>query len=95
MQENEAVVDYALRNRFVKVIEMGLPIGEPGLTKFLERRYNSELKKSRRIYPHVHNLDGFFIVKLQKIEAGNKKVKPINEKEKKRIRIEKHGKKDS
>ena len=34
VEENEWVVDYALKSRYVKLVETGLEIGEPGLTKF-------------------------------------------------------------
>jgi len=45
---------------------MGLTIGEDGLTKFMDKRYHPDLKKAKRLYPHIHNMDGFFIAKLKK-----------------------------
>lgn len=72
IEENEAVVDYSLRKREVKIVEMGLVMGEDGFTKYVEKRFHPDLKKTKRVYPHIHNMDGFFIAKLVKIE--NKKV---------------------
>lgn len=34
VEENEAVVEYALNNRYVKLVESGLEVGSPGLTHF-------------------------------------------------------------
>ena len=45
-----------------------------GLTKFCEKRYHQDLKKTRRIYPHVHNMDGFYVAKLVKVEKGVRKT---------------------
>lgn len=75
VQENENVVDYALKNRFVKLVDMGIEIGEEGYTKYQDKRFDPQLKKTRRILPHVHNMDGFYVAKLKKLENGPRATK--------------------
>jgi len=69
VEENEAVVDYLLSERkSAKVVELSVPVGKEGFARFRSDNFNGSLQKARRIYPHVHNMDGFFFVKIFKAE---------------------------
>ncbi|KAK4044429.1 NOL1/NOP2/sun family-domain-containing protein [Parachaetomium inaequale] len=68
IEENEQVVAYALSRRpNVRLVETGLPFGKEGFTSYMGKAFHPSLKLTRRYYPHLYNVDGFFVAKFQKV----------------------------
>ncbi|OBA23648.1 NOL1/NOP2/sun family putative RNA met [Metschnikowia bicuspidata var. bicuspidata NRRL YB-4993] len=83
VEENEDVVDYALRKRpNVKLVESGLQIGKEGFTSFRGKHFNPTISLTRRYYPHTYNVDGFYVAKFKKIAPSPHDITKSGAKEK-------------
>lgn len=79
VEENEEVVDYALRKRpNVRIVPTGIDFGRDGFKSIRGKKFNDRMSLCRRIFPHAHNLDGFFVCKL-KVEAMHKTPEHVTE----------------
>jgi NOL1/NOP2/sun family putative RNA methylase len=66
-EENELNMQWALENLPVRLENVSLPIGDPGLTNIFGKKLSPDIAKCRRFWPHKTNTEGFFIAKLVKI----------------------------
>lgn len=65
--ENEEVVDWVIRNRGdCAIVDSGLTIGKPGFTSFRDKHFVKNINLSRRFYPHLHNVHGFFLCLIER-----------------------------
>ena len=72
-EENEEVIDFALKNFPVKLEEFSLPLKtRPGITSWGDMEFSPEVKKCHRIYPQDNNSEGFFVARLRLLEEVTK-----------------------
>jgi 16S rRNA (cytosine1407-C5)-methyltransferase len=69
MEENELVIDKILEKYPVELLEINLPIhSHQAFTEHEGKQLNPELRKAIRILPWEINSDGFFLVKMRKVD---------------------------
>ena len=69
IEENELVIDKILEKYPVELLEVKLPIPtRPAFTEYEGKLLNPEIKKAIRILPWEIDSDGFFLVKMRKID---------------------------
>ncbi|XP_071513953.1 28S rRNA (cytosine-C(5))-methyltransferase-like [Panulirus ornatus] len=67
VEENEAVVNYALHHRNIKLVHITLPFGEPGFINYRCYKFNMAMKECRRVYPCHNNGEVIFLAKIIKL----------------------------
>ncbi|NHJ31943.1 MAG: RsmB/NOP family class I SAM-dependent RNA methyltransferase [Asgard group archaeon] len=67
-EENEEIIDWALNNFPIELQEIPFKEFSSGFTSAFGKKYNSELKKTKRLYPHKDGTEGFFVTKIVLVE---------------------------
>ena len=62
-EENEMIIDHVLQKHDAEIIP--IPYGSEGLTEFGDLEFDSQVKKTRRFYPHMHGTLGFYIATIK------------------------------
>jgi NOL1/NOP2/sun family putative RNA methylase len=65
-EENESVIAGAMEKFDIKVVDTGMNFGDEGFTEAFGVRFPDELRLARRLYPHKHGTEGFFVCKLKR-----------------------------
>ena len=68
-EENEEIIDFVLQQSPTRIIETGLPVGAPGFSSPFNKDLDPSLRLAKRFYPYQHQMEGFFICKLEKLAA--------------------------
>ena len=80
-EENEEVIDFALKNFDVEVEELILPIkGREGVTSWKGKEFDAAVKKACRIYPQDNDSEGFFLCKMR-LNSKSERVQEEKEKD--------------
>jgi len=67
-KENEEVVNYLLNKRPATLEKISIPRFNltPGVTEWRGKAFNSEVKKTARVFPHHNDTGGFFMARVRK-----------------------------
>ncbi|NOX89717.1 MAG: RsmB/NOP family class I SAM-dependent RNA methyltransferase [Calditrichaeota bacterium] len=68
-EENEELIQFMLDHYPLEIMEIDPGLREsflPGLTEYNNKAYVPEMTNAVRILPHIHNMEGFFVIKLLK-----------------------------
>ncbi|MEN3046787.1 MAG: NOL1/NOP2/sun family putative RNA methylase [Candidatus Hydrothermales bacterium] len=87
VEENEELIDEILKKFPIEVLEIeDLGINESrGIVEYKGKKFSKEIEKAVRIWPHKSFMEGFFIIKLRKIERMKEENKSFFKREYRKI----------
>jgi len=78
-EENEMIIHEILKTYPVQIVAPPTSLEKrfnPGIIKYNGVTLNGELRKAIRVWPHIHEMEGFFAVKLRKLDSLEKGITP-------------------
>ena len=64
-EENESVVNYLLTNRDARLLPIDMGVyHDPGISEWRQEKYDRQINKSARFYPHRLDSVGFFMARI-------------------------------
>ncbi len=66
-EEDEMMIDWALKNLPLKCMDTGVSVGVPGLVSVFGRTLDPQISRCRRLWPDGKH-EGFFVAKLVKVK---------------------------
>ena len=65
-EENEAVLDHALREEDCRLVEWDAPLEtRPGVQAWDDEEFHPSVERAHRVYPHLNDTGGFFLAVLE------------------------------
>ncbi|MCF2142352.1 MAG: RsmB/NOP family class I SAM-dependent RNA methyltransferase [Candidatus Heimdallarchaeota archaeon] len=64
-EENEKVIEWALEQFPIEILELQISKIVPGLQKVVKEEFQPAIRKTGRLFPHLHGTEGFFVCKVQ------------------------------
>ncbi|MBI5047283.1 NOL1/NOP2/sun family putative RNA methylase [Candidatus Micrarchaeota archaeon] len=67
-EEDEGIVNYLVQNREAKIEKISIPnfVFDSGIVEWNEQKFDSDVKKACRVWPHHNDTEGFFLAKVTK-----------------------------
>ena len=71
-EENEIIIQKALESYPVEIVDLPKNLRDifsPGVLYYNNEKLSNNMKNAIRVYPHKHGFEGFFTIKLRKIDT--------------------------
>ena len=80
-EENEELIQFMLNNYPLEILEVEKHWHQrflPGFTEYNGKLFDTGMSNAIRVLPHVHEMEGFFVIKLRKTQKRHKEKTNFN-----------------
>jgi len=76
-EENEMIIQKILADYPVEIVDMApnyRALFSPGFSAYNNQEFSQDMQKAIRIWPHLHQMEGFFCIKLKKYDSKKRDI---------------------